>query len=337
MKKERIFYLDMIRSLSLIFVIIFHYNIHLRWNNISGGNVFNIVSNEYLGPIGVSLFLIISGAALMYSYQTDLYILDFFKRRFWTIYPVFWTGFIIAFLFTFYMNKTINHDASNWTIILTILGIDGYTNRIVPNFFLVGEWFLGFILQFYLIFPILRRFVIKKPKAFLIVIFTLYVLSIMFNEQWYGLVGYPSLLSRLPEFVFGMYFIYYIKNVKTFQFICAVFVVMSLIVGSFDIGSIMVTTLLGMGTFILFVYLAQKVKNGKVKTIFSFISKYSFTSIIANQLTMVYVIRNFGGQTLSIYEIYILFSVVFIVILLVAVGISKLSSKIVLFFAYRDS
>ena len=112
---------------------------------------------------------------------------------------------------------------------------------------------------------------------------------------------------------------------------------MSLIIGSFDIGSIMVTTLLGMGTFILFVYLAQKVKNGKVKTIFSFISKYSFTSIIANQLTMVYVIRNFGGQTLSIYEIYILFSVVFIVILLVAVGISKLSSKIVLFFVYRDT
>ena len=50
---------------------------------------------------------------------------------------------------------------------------------------------------------------------------------------------------------------------------------------------------------------------------------------------MVYVIRNFGGQTLSIYEIYILFSVVFIVILLVAVCISKLSSKVVLFFVYR--
>ena len=104
----------------------------------------------------------------------------------------------------------------------------------------------------------------------------------MFNEQWYGLVGYPSFLSRyITKFCIGMYFIYYIKNVKTFQFICAVFVVMSLIVGSFDIGSIMVTTLLGMGTFILFVYLAQKVKNGKVKTIFSFISKYLFTSIIA--------------------------------------------------------
>lgn len=64
--KKRVFYLDFIRALSALFIIVFHFNC-----SIGGHEIYKSVSNipiifyEYkngnLGQIGVSLFFIISG------------------------------------------------------------------------------------------------------------------------------------------------------------------------------------------------------------------------------------------------------------------------------------
>lgn len=82
----------------------------------------------------------------------------------------------MAFLFDFCLHKGIANYNPKWTIIFTFLGIDGYISRIVPNFTLVGEWFLRALLIMYLFFPFIRVMLNKHKNLFIIICFTLSIL-----------------------------------------------------------------------------------------------------------------------------------------------------------------
>ena len=89
--RERIFYLDFIRTIAVILIIITHYNAAFVFG-LEPALTDRCVITEfpfgiYVGDLGVSLFLIISGAALMYVYEGDFDIKLFYKKRFWAIYP----------------------------------------------------------------------------------------------------------------------------------------------------------------------------------------------------------------------------------------------------------
>ena len=68
MKRERLFYLDFVRALAAIAIVITHYNAIFLYMNPQITNCYIIdayVFNVYIGSFGVSLFLIISGASLI--------------------------------------------------------------------------------------------------------------------------------------------------------------------------------------------------------------------------------------------------------------------------------
>jgi peptidoglycan/LPS O-acetylase OafA/YrhL len=92
---QRLFFLDWIRAISTVLIVLTHYNNpYLVSNPIFVNAPFGI----YIGSLGVSQFLIISGAALMYSHQDEesLNLKNFFWKRFKSLYPMFWIAFIIA-------------------------------------------------------------------------------------------------------------------------------------------------------------------------------------------------------------------------------------------------
>ena len=99
-RKPRLFYLDWVRGLSAILIVITHFNNpYLAEHPIFANSPFGI----YIGSLGVSQFLIISGAALMYSHE-DAEKLDL-KRFYWkrckSIFPMFWIAFIAANVYLF--------------------------------------------------------------------------------------------------------------------------------------------------------------------------------------------------------------------------------------------
>ena len=68
MSKERLFYLDFVRAFATIVILLTHYNaIYLYAGMPEKAVISTTVCNIYIGDFGVSLFLIISGAALMLS------------------------------------------------------------------------------------------------------------------------------------------------------------------------------------------------------------------------------------------------------------------------------
>ncbi len=212
MKGKRLFYLDFLRAISILLIIIFHYNYHALEMGITNNIVFwpqslFSLDHSFWGLIGVSLFIILSGASLMVSTKDTFEAKAFFKKRFFSIYPLFWVTYVITFSILFLKYQAVPVKAHLATFLLTIAGLDGFLRYGVNNFYLLGEWFLGFIIIMYMIFPFLRRlFLTNQLITFLFCVFIM-----ILTERFYCLnmeiLRFP--LSRLVEFAFGMSFVYF--------------------------------------------------------------------------------------------------------------------------------
>ena len=136
MKRERIFYLDFIRALAVILILLTHYNalfLYMDPQPLDKVVITYKICNLYIGDFGVSLFFIISGAALMYVYENSCNLAKFYKKRFVAIYPMFWITYIIAFV----IQKLVYHaDYSGipkQNILYTIFGFDSYYAAVKPT------------------------------------------------------------------------------------------------------------------------------------------------------------------------------------------------------------
>ena len=97
-RKERVFYLDFVRVIAFLLIIIFHFNISVGVRNL--GNITILVNdfaNGNLAHIGVPLFFIISGIALSITIKDGSFkCFEFYKKRFFSIYPMFWLGYALV-------------------------------------------------------------------------------------------------------------------------------------------------------------------------------------------------------------------------------------------------
>ena len=208
---QRLFSLVMIRAVSTALILVYHFNIQLGFHGISGGPVFiQKFGNENVGSLGISLFIILSGAGLMYSSYGGISLATFYKKRFTSIFPIYYTCYFFTFLTLFYAYGVLPVHHSPLTFPLTLLGLDGFLYELIPNLYLCGEWFVGFILIFYLIFPLLRKFVLsanKKTKiCFWLIYAGAYIAFTRTNliQELIPLDATRNPVVRLPEFVFGM-------------------------------------------------------------------------------------------------------------------------------------
>ena len=212
-RKPRLFYLDWVRGLSAILIVITHFNNpYLVEHPIFANSPFGI----YIGSLGVSQFLIISGAALMYSHEDaeKLDLKKFYWKRCKSIFPMFWIAFIIANVYLFLrQGGIVAAQAPKYSVLLSVIGMDGYlSNAGIPTFYTLGEWFLGFILLFYAVFPLLRYGVKRHPWITGIIIAVLYMLTVVLRPNLHGMPSDILLTTRLPELAFGMYFVRFIKK-----------------------------------------------------------------------------------------------------------------------------
>ena len=79
--KARVKYLDFIRAFSTVAIIVFHFNCSIGLHHTYAGDkhiIFYDYLNGNLGQIGVSLFFILSGASLMFTYSKSLDIKKYF-------------------------------------------------------------------------------------------------------------------------------------------------------------------------------------------------------------------------------------------------------------------
>jgi peptidoglycan/LPS O-acetylase OafA/YrhL len=169
----------------------------------------------WLGDQGVQLFLVASGFGLAYAAlraggpeNGTLKPLRFYARRLGKIFPLWWSAHLVFILTWLLIGRGM--DVTDWRTTASFFGL-----RFLPRtmyYFSPAWWFIGLILQLYLVFPFLYRFLNKlEPVRFLLVIgggaVAVRLLGLVTMSEyldWWSRGAF--FIPRLPEFAFGMVF-----------------------------------------------------------------------------------------------------------------------------------
>ena len=328
MKRERIFYLDFIRALAVILILLTHYNalfLYMDPQPLDKVVITYKICNLYIGDFGVSLFFIISGAALMYVYENSCNLAKFYKKRFVAIYPMFWITYIIAFV----IQKLVYHaDYSGipkQNILYTIFGFDSYYAAVKPTFFIIGEWFLGCIILVYILFPLLRWGANKHPGTFSAAIILVYLLSIVCYQT--GLSKAELVTVRLPEVFFGILYMKYFKktNWKVTLGALAVLVINTILAPTFN--SNIQTTYVGIAAFLVLTFIAKFGDCKVSRAICSFLSKYSYAIFLIHHYIIYKVAEKVDFYKISTTESYGVFGICVGIILVTSLVLYFLNDK----------
>lgn len=142
---------DLARIVGAIGIVLFHFGCHSDYLSpfLCGS------ANDNWGRIWVALFLAISGACLARTYATSFEWKSFFIRRWKSIFPMFFLCYLLfAIIYTLSYGPWWS-GVPRYRFIYTLLGLDGFLSFYQPNFYLIGEWFLGVLIVCYLLFPAL--------------------------------------------------------------------------------------------------------------------------------------------------------------------------------------
>lgn len=339
--KKRLFYLDFVRAISTFIIVLTHYNAIFLFDifgrpDLTVGGAF--IGNIYIGSLGVGLFLIISGAALMHVYGNKEHIdwKKFYIKRFATIFPVFWVAYAIVFCYSFIKFGAIPPFPFQ-NIFLSVIGMDGYLSNFgVTAFYYVGEWFMGFIIILYLIFPLLNWAIKKCPIGLASATLVVYALSIVFfkDKAWFGI----SLPFNLVYFVFGMLFIKYVKKVHISVALGALLIFVAnhflkpTIANSAPLAQAfghIQSTYISICAFLFLVWLSDYVKLAPVKRVCSTICKYSFPCFIIHHWLTREIAFKFYLPYLTNLTSNLLFITCCVAIGFASVGLYHLTEKIV--------
>lgn len=328
--KERIFYLDFIRAIAVVLIIITHYNAVFVFGMDSTSPDRCVITEYpfgiYVGDLGVSLFLIISGAALMYVYEEGKLDLKlFYKKRFMAIYPMFWIAYIVAVIPKLAVWRNMGYGL-NWKILITFIGMDGYLSEYVSAFYILGEWFLGFIVIFYVIFPFIRWLMNKNEIVLWIAVLCLYVLCLKYYDMQMSMS--KIIFVRLPELCFGMSFIKHRVRLKWYHALPAAGILaLNAIIRPEFLESLQ-TTYVGISFFAVLVFISYYTGCVFVKRICSFVSKYSYAVFLVHHVVIEYIQAGFDMTQFSVLSSYALFAVTAVFIFVTAV-LLNISSKAV--------
>jgi peptidoglycan/LPS O-acetylase OafA/YrhL len=324
MPKDRNFSLDVIRAVSVLMIIFFHYNCETV--RIISKDVNLLSFYGYAGNIGVSMFLILSGAALTFSTRESFSIGNFFKKRFLAIFPLFWTVYILFVLGSTILLRTyLFPDRHPVSFILTILGIDGLMTYRGLNYYLIGEWFLGCILILYLLYPAIRYlFYINKHVLLVISLVLCLVLERIYCLDM-PLLWFP--LFRMFEFVFGMYFITFSKEHVQKQNILLLIISASgilTILLFYTGGSVFISNIaVGILCFTALISLSNMhlPKSPLFRESIRILSKYSFTAFLLHHLMLVQIVQTFQNYLWMPYLNWAVFFATLIFIYLCAYAV----------------
>lgn len=330
-RRPRLFYLDFVRAFATLVIVLTHFNNPYL---IDGRYLLtNQPFGVYVGALGVSLFLIISGAALTYTYgQHDrLGLGRFYIKRFKGIYPMFWIAWVVAVMYYFLDRRgypPINAPKAN--LIFTVLGMDGYlANFHVSTAYILGEWFLGFIVLFYIVFPLLLLGVKKYPWVTALVILGLYAGMVVASEKYPGTLPWDLLLpSRLPELVLGMYLGRYVRRMPTWVVIPAVLVLAVGVVMPPVLPMLVRVTVMGTAFYVLLVAFAPVLAIGPLRVATALVARYSYPIFLVHHVVIMQMYAKIDTMPFEPIQLWAMFIVACVLTFALAVALDRLTAVV---------
>ena len=338
-RKSRIIGFDLIRIFSCICVTIVHFNATVSQYNGTFVYPNSLIPNFYfagriyLGSLGVSLFFMLSGATLMYTYGSHKSTLEFYKRRFFSIFPAYWIAFAVATVYDFLYYKGMS-NANPWKFLFSVIGMDGYLGNqgiISLDFYKLGEWFLGCIILLYFIYPLLHWAVTKRPIISACIIVAAYVLLIRpefsIGNKFSSLPNF--FVVRIPELLLGMYFIKY--RLHEHPCILSVSGVTSFLIAWLlrdSISSLTLCTGLAVLIFSFSTLVCKLIHGERIKCILAKISALTYPIFLVHHWLIDRIIIGFDCAHMPRRYVYMLFFIYFFLTLVLSMLLRKYASKL---------
>lgn len=274
-KKERIWAFDFVRAISALGIVVYHFSIHSN----CGYKPFLYFKNGDYGAVFVTIFLMISGAMLYYNYENGIKLKPFLYKRWKSIYPMYYIAFLHYYLKMVFKTSNWFYNGNPQSLLLTILGMDGYLSDRVITYFLVGEWFVGAIAIIYILFPVMLKIFNKSDKLMMTIMLTLYLIMLwMHHMGWVRLQYRWNICVCLISVGLGMVAIKYKKILDNkLTFVVALVCAVAIIGIRFTfLNDSVAGQLLGILLFVIFYFIGNKVMRifviKKIMLIFSELS-----------------------------------------------------------------
>ncbi|MEO6638586.1 MAG: acyltransferase [Ginsengibacter sp.] len=185
------------------------FNFDFFRNSIIGSGFFDAVGLifSYFGHYGVDVFVFLSSYGLYRSCRNKhLDYWEFVKNRLFKLYPAFFLAVLLFLALNIIATKSFDHPDLYLGSLLRL----SLLSNLIPgqSFQVVGPWwFYSMIIQFYLVFPLLRRLFDKYGARVLLILSTVsYVLLLLLNNtlETQGLIIGATVIGHLPVFSLGL-------------------------------------------------------------------------------------------------------------------------------------
>lgn len=200
--------LDVIRTVAIFMIFTFHF-----CGAIGNTGIFYGYANGGWGSVGTTMFFVLSGFLLRKKYHGKIFIAEFYKKRWLSIFPLFYLTFAVAFLVNGFTSGVWNYGGEWWRLVFTLLGCDNYLGFYgITSYALVGEWFTAIITVVYLLYPLLNILSRKSRLWGSILIYGLYFLNLYVD--WFRVVDDANPITGVAMFWTGMLAAEYADKMK---------------------------------------------------------------------------------------------------------------------------
>ena len=219
---KRIKSLDLMRVICFAMIVFYHMAVELQKYGLPlrrGAMALCETPNIHIAKLSVALFFILSGVSLTYSQKgKDVSPWKFYRSRFFRILVPYYIVYIVTLVLLCIAKGGIKYIFAPGIpfsrILVTLFGMDGWIGMHgYATFNLgIGEWFLGCLVFFYMLYPWLRMFMQKYPKAFMSAITCLYLAGVFLYRG--NVEPHMNAAMKLFEFCLGMLFGEYAMDAK---------------------------------------------------------------------------------------------------------------------------
>ena len=220
--KKRIRYFDLLRVISFACIVYYHMVVQMHFSDywtIDFVEPYFENANMHIATLAVAIFFMLSGAALMYTSQDDFQIGTFYRKRFKRLLVPFYVTNVLYVAARLVQSggqieSILPPDVPKWRLIFTLLGLDEWVSMHGVKTFSVGigEWFLGALLILYVLFPLLRMLVLRKPWITLAAAAVVWLVLLWTDP--FPVNPYMNLFFKGFEFLLGMYLGIYWEKVR---------------------------------------------------------------------------------------------------------------------------
>lgn len=345
--KEKLPYLDLIRAISAVAIVLFHYSYVFFEYAIPGrGTNFLRFGSGDWGGVFVAVFFMISGAALWYNHNELLNfkdILSFWKKRWFSLFPYFYLAWAIMYIINSRKYGIWNWGGPRRNYLYTFFGMDGYFSHHGQNYYCLGEWFLGAIIWIYLFYPLLC-FLFRKcrwPATFVLTfcyVFNLYrilfssapdtnifIVLIKYYNSHITISDNMCLWTCFMNFWLGMIFITYReKLISALTAAISLVVCLPFLIFELPIPKIINCTTVAFCFIIMLAFISKyTAKNRAFSKVISVFSKYSYGIFLVHHVIIYAVMENFKTQTFNTLTAYLFFLLLILLILGVGMALVK--------------